>query len=189
MENWKFPLSKAEELEMHPDALAILKHFQLERLPVEGTFYKSTYRSAQETSDGTPAGTAILGMYCHQPLSVSCFHRLPGDEIWHAYAGDPFQLILLHPDGSSEEVLMGCNPLRGEKVQFVVPAHTWQAGSLLPGGRYALFGCTMAPGFSGAGFEAAVAEDLIAQYPQRAGDILRLSVNGHETRMPKGFTQ
>lgn len=187
MKNWNNLLSKAEEQEMHPDTLAVLKYFEFDRLPVEGTFFKSTYRSDQEISDGTPVGTAMIGMYCNNPLSVSCFHRLRYDEIWHVYGGDPFELILLYADGSSEKVLLGCNVLQGEKVQFVVPAYTWQAGSLLPGGRYALFGCTMAPGFSGSGFEAAIAEELIAQYPDRATDIIRLSVNGHETRMPKGF--
>lgn len=188
MEKWKIPLSKSEEQEMVPEALAILKHFKFERLPVEGTFFTNTYRSKGELSDGTPIGTAMIGMYCNHPLSVSCFHRLPYDEIWHVYGGDHFELILLNQDGSSQKILMGCNLLGGEKVQFVVGAHTWQAGSLIPGGRYALFGCTMAPGFRVKGFEAALAETLIAQYPDWADDILRLSVNGNQTRMPEGFS-
>jgi len=189
MTNWNNPASEIEGQEIHPDTLAILKHFKFDRLPVESTFFKSTYRSSQENSDGTPVATAMIGIYCNNPLSVSCFHRLHYDEIWHVYGGDPFELILLHPEGSSEKILMGCNVLRGEKVQFVVPAHTWQAGSLLPGGRYALFGCTMAPGFTGSGFEAAVTEELITLYPDHTKDIIRLSVNGSETHMPKGFAK
>jgi predicted cupin superfamily sugar epimerase len=129
----------------------------------------------------------MIGLYSEEPFSVSCFHRLTSDEIWHVYGGDPFKLILLYPDGSSQEILMGCNPLEGQRVQFVVPANTWQAGYMLPNGRYSLFGCTMAPGFTGTGFEAGIDEDLIAQYPTRAADIQHLSVNGHETRMPEGF--
>jgi predicted cupin superfamily sugar epimerase len=68
-----------------------------------------------------------------------------------------------------------------------VPANSWQAGYMLPGGRYSLFGCTMSPGFTSNGFEAGIAADLILQYPTRAADILRLSVNGHQTRMPENF--
>lgn len=173
--------------QIHPDTLAILHHFQFDRLPVEGTLYQNTYRSDLLAPDGSPAGTAMIGMYSEHPLSISCFHRLPYDEVWHVYGGDPFQLILLRPDGSSETVLMGSDPLHGQHVQFVIPAHTWQAGSLVPGGRYALFGCTMAPGFSGAGFEAGIAADLIAQYPARRADILRLSINGDQAHMPEGF--
>jgi predicted cupin superfamily sugar epimerase len=174
---------------MHPDTKAIIEHYQFDRLPVEGTFFKSTYRSTLENADGSPVGTAMIGLYCAEPLSVSCFHRLRYDEIWHVYGGDPFRLILLHPDGRSEEVVMGSDALRGQRVQFVVPAGVWQAGEIISGGRYALFGCTMAPGFTGAGFEGGIAADLIRQYPDRADDILRLSVNGDESRMPEGFAE
>lgn len=174
---------------IHPDTEKIIKHFQFEKLPVEGTFYKSTYRSTLETESGAPAGTAMIGLYCENPLSVSCFHRLSYDEVWHVYGGDPFILILLSPDGSSEEILMGPDPLKGQKVQFVIPANTWQAGSIVPGGRYALFGCTMAPGFHGSCFEAGTADALIQQYPDRTEDIQRLSVNGYETKMPEGFAE
>ena len=174
---------------MHPDTKAIIEHYNLEPLPVEGTLFTSTYRSKLEQPDGTPCGTAMIGLYSEEPFSVSCFHRLPSEEIWHVYGGDPFKLILLHADGSSEEILMGCNPIKGQNVQFVVPANSWQAGYMLPGGRYSLFGCTMAPGFTGQGFEAGISDDLIAQYPTRAADIRRLSVNGHETRMPGGFAR
>ena len=84
---------------------------------------------------------------------------------------------------------MGSNPLNGEHIQFVIPAMTWQAGFLLPGGRYALFGCTMAPGFTGSCFEGAIAEELITQHPDRLEEIQRLSVNDHIKRMPKDFVE
>lgn len=172
---------------IHPDTERIIQHYQFERLPVEGTLFRNTYCSSVKTNKGGPAGTAMIGMYSENPLSVSCFHRLIYDEVWHVYGGDPFRLILLYPDGSSEDIIMGTDPLKGQKVQFVIPANTWQAGCIIPGGRYALFGCTMAPGFNGEDFEAAVPEELIRQYPDRAEDIMRLSVNGRETKMPEGF--
>jgi predicted cupin superfamily sugar epimerase len=181
------PLSERETEKIDSTVKELIRLYQLERLPVEGTLFKNTYCSAMKTEAGDPIGTAMIGLYCDEPLSVSCFHRLTYDEVWHFYGGDPFDLILLYPDGSSEDIRMGPNPLKGERVQFVVPAHTWQAGSLVPGGTYALFGCTMAPGFCGKGFEAGIAETLIQQYPERADDILRLSVNGRTTRMPEWF--
>lgn len=175
--------------EIHPDTQAILDHYQFQRLPVEGTFFKNTYCSEQKTPDGQPSGTAMIGLYSERPLSISCFHRLIYDEVWHVYGGDPFLIVLLHTDGSSEEILMGCDPLQGQNVQYVIPAHTWQAGYLVPGGRYALFGCTMAPGFSGSCFEAGIAEELIKQYPERKEDIMRLSINGKTSKMPEGFSR
>jgi predicted cupin superfamily sugar epimerase len=189
MNTWKNPLSQEEQNQMHPDALAIFNHYQMEVLPVEGTFYRNTYVSTQKQPDGSPIGTAMIGMYCNQPVSASCFHRLQYDEIWHFYGGDAFTLILLFPDRSSKEIIMGPNPLDGEHIQYVVPAGVWQAGYLNPGGRYALFGCTMAPGFTGAIFEAADILQLISQYPEHSDDILRLNINASETHLPDGFTQ
>jgi hypothetical protein len=43
----------------------------------------------------------------------------------------------------------------------------------------------MTPGFTPSCFEAGIAEELIKKYPGRARDIMELSVNGNETRMPE----
>ncbi len=149
--------------------------------------FASTYRSARNTPDGGPVGTAMIGLYAHEPQSFSRFHRLPSDEIWHFYDGDPLRLVLLYPDGSSQDVLLGRDVLAGQRVQFVVPAGVWQAGHVVDSGVYALFGCTMAPGFTSAGFEGAEAAALLRAYPDRAEDILRFASADAETRMPDGF--
>lgn len=172
---------------MHPDVKALIEHFNFEPLPVEGTLFASTYRSAAETEAGKPVGTAMLGLYCDEPRSVSLFHRLSADEVWHFYAGDPLRLVLLYPDGSSREVVMGGDPLQGQFVQFVIPAGVWQAGHLLTGGRYALYGCTVAPGFTGEMFEGGVRAELLEKYPEMADDINRLTADHDETKMPEGF--
>ncbi|GHF77919.1 cupin domain-containing protein [Thalassotalea marina] len=172
---------------IHPDTAAIIRHYQFQRLPVEGTLFTSTYRSEQVTADNGPLGTAMIGLYANSPESVSCFHKLTHDEIWHVYGGDPFTLYLLYPDGTSEEIVMGMDPTQGHLVQYVIPAGVWQAGCLNEGGRFALFGCTMAPGFTGDCFEAATVNELCQAYPNKAEIIKQLSVNGHEKSMPAGF--
>ena len=171
---------------MHPETKAIIDHYQFERLPVEGTLFISTYRSKQEFDDGKPVCTAIIALYANDPLSVSMFHKLPVDEMWHFYGGDPMRLILLHPDGTSEDVIMGSDPARGQVVQHIIPGGVWQAGHLQEGGRYALFGCTMAPGFTDDMFIGGTREELLSMYPDREEDIERLGC-GDETRMPGGF--
>jgi len=171
---------------MHSSVQAIIDHYQLQPLPVEGTLFVSTYRSAQEYENGKPVGTAMIGMYCDEPRSVSLFHKLKYDEVWHFYGGDPLRLILLYPDGSSRDVIMGSDPLQGQLVQFVIPAGVWQAGYMMEGGKYSLFGCTVAPGFTDDIFEGGKREDLLAMYPDRVNAIDQLSVNG-ETNMPEGF--
>ena len=166
----------------------LIEHYGFEPLPVEGTLFASTYRSVDDTPGGGPVGTAMIGLYAHDPLSRSLFHRLPTDEIWHFYGGDPIRLVLLHPNGTSVDVWLGTDVSAGHHVQFVIPAGTWQAGELHPDGTYGLFGCTMAPGFTGTGFEAGTRAELLASHPDRAADIERLTVaDGHATAMPDGF--
>jgi len=181
-------MTEFEKHDIHPDVKAMIAHYNFDQLPVEGTLYKSTYASPVILPSGVPTATAMIGMYSNNPLSVSCFHKLTSDEVWHVYAGDPFMLVLLHDDGRCEEILMGNNPLLGQHVQYTVAANTWQAGYLIDGGRYALFGCTMAPGFCGKNFIAATARELIQTYPAQQSIIEKLSVNGNETRMPAGFS-
>jgi predicted cupin superfamily sugar epimerase len=166
----------------------LVDHFGMALLPVESTRFVSTYRSEADTDAGGPVGTAMIGLYSNDPLSCSLFHRLAFDEVWHFYGGDPMRLVLLHPDGSSADVIMGTDVLAGQLVQYVIPAGVWQAGELVAGGRWALFGCTMAPGFTGTCFEGGRISELLAHHPDRAGDISRLGIPVQEsTTMPSGF--
>jgi predicted cupin superfamily sugar epimerase len=169
-----------------PEIQALIAHFNLQILPVEGTLFNQTYRSVEKTATGELAGSAIVGLFCEEPRSFSCFHTLTHDEMWHFYRGDPLRLVLMYPDGSSEDVILGSDLAAGQRVQFVVPAGVMQAGELVAGGRFALYGCTMAPGFSAASFAAPNEAALLARWPERAADIARLCVRGDAT-MPEGI--
>jgi predicted cupin superfamily sugar epimerase len=171
---------------MHPKIKALIDHYHLTPLPIEGTLFVRTYCSTDEYESGKPVGTAMIGLYCDEPLSRSLFHKLKYDEVWHFYGGDPLRLVLLHPDGSSKDVIMGNDPLNGQLVQFTIPAGVWQAGHMIQGGLYSLYGCTVAPGFTDDIFEAVTREHLLPLYPDRVEDINKLCISG-ETKMPEGF--
>lgn len=177
-----------------PDQL--ISHFQLEPLPIEGSLFRQTYRATDTISEvaaspiyakDKPAGTAIVVMFTADPDSFSQMHRLPTDEIWHFYLGDPIELLLLHADGRSDHIVMGQDVLNGQCVQFVVPRGAWMGAHLLPGGAYAVFGNTMAPGFTSSDFEGVERDALIAQYPHEAELITRLTRLHSDTRMPDGL--
>ncbi|NJN79400.1 MAG: cupin domain-containing protein [Anaerolineales bacterium] len=169
---------------MNKKVKTLIEHYKLQPLPVEATLFSSTYRSPNSLPDGKPFGTAMIGMYCYEPKSVSYFHKLTIDEIWHFYSGDPLRLILLYPDGSSKDVIMGNDPLSNQMLQFVIPAGVWQAGHTT--GEYSLFGCTLAPGFTDDIFTGGNKEELSKLYPDRKEDILNYGLDG-ETKMPEGF--
>lgn len=162
----------------------LIAYHRLEPLPVEGTLFAQTYRTPGELSPGRPFGTAMIGLYCDTPPSHSLFHRLTLDEIWHFYGGDPLRLILLKPDGTSEDVLLGPDPEAGHHVQYCVPAGVWQAGHMVAGGRYSLYGCTLAPGWFPECFQGGTRSVLLESHPDRATDIERFACPDGRTEMP-----
>ena len=167
---------------------ALIEAYEFEPLPVEGTLFAGTYRSSMSLADGSPVGTAMIGMYAHEPCSRSLFHRLPHDEVWHFYGGDPIRLVLLWPGHEVTEVWLGADVFAGQRVQTVIPAGVWQAGELSTNGTYGLFGCTMAPGFTGTGFEGGRRADLLRSHPAARDDIDRLALrDGDEATMPDDF--
>ena len=154
----------------------IIRTLELKPLPIEGGFYRQTYRSHEQLGDGRALATAIY--YLLTPDTRSTIHRLKGDEVYHFYLGDAVEMILLYEDGSSELVELGPNILEGQKLQYVVPAGVWQGARLIKGGRWALLGTTMAPGFDWNDYEQGERERLIRLYPARRRLIEELSRPG-----------
>jgi predicted cupin superfamily sugar epimerase len=153
-------------------------------LPVEGGFFRQTYVADESIAAGAlPArygrpkafATAIYYLLTSDPDSFSALHRLPTDEVYHFYRGDPVEMLLLHPDGLSERVLLGHDVLGGQRVQHVVPRGVWQGSRLVDGGRFALMGTTMAPGFDPRDYEGGDRDELIRRHPGEADGIARLT--------------
>jgi predicted cupin superfamily sugar epimerase len=168
-------------------AQEIVDILQLGRLPVESTFYKSTHVADLDPVTKNPISTAILAMYSRDPLSRSLFHKLRHDEMWHFYAGDPIMLHLIYPDGNYKNVILGDSL---KNLQFVVPKDVWQAGELVEGGSWGLFGCTMTPGFVGSEFTGGYQQELLKLAPNQSEVINRLAVpSDHSKNMPANFNQ
>jgi predicted cupin superfamily sugar epimerase len=51
----------------------------------------------------------------------------------------------------------------------------WQGARLVEGGRWALLGCTVSPGFEYEDYEGGVVEELVAGWPEWEGEIRGLS--------------
>ncbi len=152
-----------------PSAAELQELWQLKTLmPQEDVLFTRTYVSPGSGADGKPLGTAMVAMFTPGRESFSDMHRLPTDEIWHFYLGDPIELLLLHADGRDELVLLGTDVLNGQRVQTVVPAGAWMGARLRPGGEYGVYGNTMAPGFVASDFERPDTDELVERWPHRA---------------------
>ena len=150
-------------------AKSLIEALRLERHPEEGGYFRETYRSAESFEPGKGfAGIRSVGTAIYYLLTAdtwSALHRLPGDEIFHFYLGDPVEMLMLHPDGRDEILILG-HDVRTMHVQHVVGGNIWQGSRLVNGGRWALLGTTMAPGFDYRDYERGTAS-LMADYPSR----------------------
>jgi predicted cupin superfamily sugar epimerase len=155
-----------------PTVEALCRMLGLVPHPIEGGFFAETYRSVERVpADGLPPryrepralGTAIY--YLLTPETFSAMHRLASDEVFHFYLGDPVEMLQLWPDGSYRVVVLGTDLPAGERPQVVVPQGVWQGARLRHGGRLALLGTTVAPGFDYADYEIGDRAALLASHP------------------------
>jgi predicted cupin superfamily sugar epimerase len=132
----------------------------------EGGFYRETYRSPMAVA--APHGTraASTAIYFLLPAgALSALHRVRSDEVWHHYAGDPLDLHLIEEPARHSTIRLGSDLAAGELPQYAVSSGIWQAAAVASGGRYALCGCTVAPGFDFADFELPSRAELVERMP------------------------
>ncbi len=153
-------------------AKEIIQFLDLSPLPFEGGYFRQTHRSAETVQ--THNGQRLLYTSIYYLITTDTFsslHKLPHDEIFHFYLGDPVMMLQLHPTGDGSIIHLGTDLGQGQQPQIKVTAETWQGTKLLPGGEYALLGTTMSPGFDEKDFVAPDKEELLAQYPAFAEEI------------------
>jgi predicted cupin superfamily sugar epimerase len=162
----------------------VIRLLQLQPHPVEGGFFRETYRSAAGLpaaavpAHGGPRAVSTAIYYLLKPGHVSELHVLPGDEVFHFYLGAPVRMLQLWPDGTGKEVVLGPDVAAGQAPQVVVPGGVWQGTRLVGGDGFALLGCTVAPGFDYADYRGASRAELTAGWPAFADEIARLTPRG-----------
>ena len=160
---------------MHPRAAELIATLDLRPHP-EGGFYREVFRSEARVTpaDGRGARAALTTIYFLLPEgSVSRWHRVSSDEVWHLYEGGPLELLELDAHGESprQHVLAALAEGMDAAPVRTIPAGHWQAAR--PLGDYALAGCTVGPGFDFADFtmladDHATAERLRERWPELA---------------------
>ena len=166
--------------EMNLTAAEIKTLLRLQPHPREGGWYVRTYEAAETIpphlfNDRRYNGlrrTSTAIYYLLEPGTFSEMHLLTSDEIFHHYAGDPVEMLQLHPEGSVYRVHIGKDMRAGERPQVMVKRGVWQGSRLLPfaqvsGGahHWALLGCTVSPGFDFADYRSGRRAELISRWP------------------------
>jgi predicted cupin superfamily sugar epimerase len=164
------------------DIADVIRLLKLEKHPCEGGWFRETYRSSEKISGSSlpkryqaDRSFATLIFYLISEQAFSTYHRVKSDEIFHYYLGDVAILSIISPEGKLSTIELGSNLEQGNVIQAVVPHGHWQAAFLKPGGRWALLGAGVAPGFDYADFEESSRETMLSQFPQHEPLILQLT--------------
>lgn len=163
----------------------IIDLLQLQQNSAEGGYFASTYTSKLTLPGGAgrPAETRGQSLcsaiyYFLDRDTQSVMHKVTGDMIYHFYAGDPIEMLLLCPEGAAtrdEVCVFGNDIAAGGRPMKVIPGRTWLGSKLIAGGLWALMGVTMAPGFDPRDYAIGKREELLKEYPQQASLIRELT--------------
>ena len=119
-------------------AAEIIRLLDLKPLTIEGGWFRETYRSPEllARKEGSRSlATSIY--YLLTPETSSQMHRVPGEEIFHFYLGDPVEMLQIASDGSGEIIIMGSDIAAGMHPQHIVRGGFWQGARLRDGGKFA----------------------------------------------------
>ena len=141
----------------------------------EGGYFRETFRAdekvepahlPQRYTEARTMGTSIYFLLTTE--SVSNFHRLNSDEIWHFHTGGAARIHMIMPGGEYVHYDIGADLATGQSFQVIIPRHSWFAAEVITG-DYILVGCTVSPGFEFADFELADRKVLSEAYPELSG--------------------
>lgn len=160
-----------------PEVTALIDRLGLQPHP-EGGWYRETFRDPRPVTapgfdSARSASTAIYFLLTER--SFSALHRIRSDEVWHHYAGGTLDVECIAPDGTRSTLAVGPALSGDASPQAVVTAGTWFGARVRPGHRWALVGCTVAPGFDFRDFELADRSALSTLFPAHSGLIAELS--------------
>jgi predicted cupin superfamily sugar epimerase len=128
-ENQRFPQTWEETGMRRPSAEQLIDHWQLTTMPTENVQFLQTYVDPRTGPDSKPLCSAIIALLVDDPTVFSDMHRLPTDELWHFYLGDPIELLLFYSDGSDELVILGQDILAGQRRRpWSRRGRTWVPG-------------------------------------------------------------
>lgn len=168
-------------LTLMPNAQEIKDWLNLQPNPQEGGFFASVYNSPITIPNDVLPGfrrvktkRSICGSihYFLESPGFSAMHRVTGDMLYHFYAGDSVQMLLLPPKGGAEVVIFGNNLALHQSPMKLIAGKTWLGSRLTQGGTWALMGVSMAPGFNPQDYSIGNRDSLVQRYPEQA-DLIR----------------
>ena len=152
------------------NAQEIIRLLDLAPLEKEGGYFRRTWTSQHPDPEGRAGlNAASMIYYLIAAGGCSAMHRVRSDEHWLYHAGDPLEMLLLHPGGGSSVHTLGMAMEAGQRPQLTVPGGVWQGARPIPaqaGSGWTLVSAVVCPEFSWQDFDLADAGQLRAGWSE-----------------------
>ena len=151
----------------------------------EGGYYNETYRSCDKlnTSREHNGGLRHLSTCIFYMLTddspIGYFHKNLSPILHFYHGGSALTYRFIHPDGKTEEHVLGPDIKNGDKLQLVAPGNVWKSTELKGGASFGLVSEVVFPGWEVYDSQIANYADLILCYPQHAKWIKKYSYGEH----------
>jgi uncharacterized protein len=126
-------------------------------------------------ADARPLGSALYFMVT--PGAPVRLHRIRNDQLYHYYLGDPLEVFLLHPDGTTDQIIVGPDLRSGQHVQLLIPGDTFHTARVIGQGRWFLGASTEWPGVVPSDVEIGNLDELTSKYPAVAADLRAIAAS------------
>ena len=146
----------------------VINWFNLTPNEAEGGYFAGTYTSKETLSKSDIPICSAIYYFLDKDNNLSTLHKVETDMVYHFYAGQPVEMLLLYPDcqPNQYEICTFSNDIaNGGKPMKVIPGGTWIGSRIIPGGAFSLMGVTMSPGFDPNNYSIGNRAKLIKQYP------------------------
>jgi predicted cupin superfamily sugar epimerase len=164
---------------MNEKAKKYIKKLKLKKHP-EGGYYKEVYRSGelilgehlpQRFKSSRNFSTSIY--FLLEGKQFSAFHQLQSDETWHFYDGSDVIIYIIQGQGKLSTKKLGSGD--ESNFQIIIEKKNWFAAELENKTSFALFGCTVAPGFDFEDFKMGKRAELVKRFPKHKNLIEKLT--------------
>lgn len=146
----------------------------------EGGYYRETYRSPdcintnREHHDGVRCLSTCIFYMLTNDNPIGFFHKNKSPILHFYHGGGSLTYRFIHPNGMTEEHILGPDIRNGHKLQLVAPGDVWKSTSLNDG-EFGLVSEVVFPGWEI--YDSIIADysDLLALHPEHAEWIERYS--------------
>jgi hypothetical protein len=130
-------------------------------------YYREMYACKVPAQQEKERAAASLIYYLMPGGLFDPWHKLASDEILVYHAGAPMKQLLIYPDGTHEEFVLGPDPTKGHTPQIIIPAETWMGFRIMDDDpeAWGLYGVFCAPGWHYDDITMSTGPELGAQFP------------------------